>query len=68
MTAKALRRLRDLPGPSGLPFLGNALEFRSSALHLKLENWARIYGPYYPDFDRSRLFSLVSQIRGCYKS
>ena len=47
MTAKALRRLRDLPGPSGLPFLGNALEFRSSALHLKLENWARIYGPYY---------------------
>lgn len=46
-TAFASRRLCDLPGPPGLPFLGNALEFRSSSLHLKLENWARIYGPYY---------------------
>jgi len=27
--------------------LGNALQFRSSSLHLRLENWARIYGPYY---------------------
>ncbi len=46
-TAPGLRRLRDLPGPRGVAFLGNALQFRSSSLHLKLENWARIYGPYY---------------------
>ncbi len=42
-----LRRLRDLEAPPGLPLLGHALEFRSAALHLKLEKWARIYGPYY---------------------
>ena len=42
-----LRHIQNLPGPSGLPFLGNALQFRSSSLHLKLESWARNYGPYY---------------------
>jgi len=45
--APPLRRLSDLPCPPGLPLLGNALEFRSSALHLKLESWARVHGPYY---------------------
>jgi cytochrome P450 len=47
VSTPTLRRLRDLPGPSGVPILGNALQFRSSAFHLKLESWARIYGPYY---------------------
>jgi cytochrome P450 len=43
----ALRRIADLPGPRGLPFLGNALQFRSPSLHLNLEAWAAQYGPYY---------------------
>ena len=43
----ALRRIADLPGPRGLPFLGNALQFRSPSLHLALEAWAVQYGPYY---------------------
>ena len=43
----ALRRIADLPGPRGLPFLGNALQFRSPTLHLALEDWAVQYGPYY---------------------
>ena len=41
------RRVADLPGPRGLPLLGNALEFRSPTLHLNLEAWAKTYGPYY---------------------
>jgi len=46
-TPKATRRIADLPGPKGLPFLGNALQFRSPTLHLALEAWAAQYGPYY---------------------
>ena len=44
---KPARRIADLPGPRGLPFLGNALEFRSPTLHLALEAWAVQYGPFY---------------------
>ena len=47
LTSKPARRIADLPGPRGLPFLGNALEFRSPTLHLALEAWAVQYGPYY---------------------
>ena len=47
LTPKPARRIADLPGPRGLPFLGNALEFRSPTLHLALEAWAVQYGPYY---------------------
>ncbi len=46
-TIQAIRRIADLPGPQGLPFLGNALQFRSPTLHLELEAWAAQYGPYY---------------------
>ena len=46
-TPKAIRPIADLPGPPGLPFLGNALQFRSPSLHLELEAWAAQYGPYY---------------------
>ncbi len=37
----------QLPGPKGLPFLGNAHQLSSQSLHLKLEEWARRYGPVY---------------------
>ena len=47
LTPKPARRIADLPGPRGLPFLGNALEFRSPTLHLALEAWAVQYGPFY---------------------
>jgi cytochrome P450 len=42
-----LRRLEDLPGPRGIPLVGNALQFKPSLMHRKLEEWAGIYGPYY---------------------
>jgi cytochrome P450 len=35
----------DLPGPHGLPGLGNALQLRPERLHLMIEQWGRRYGP-----------------------
>ena len=40
----ALRKLVDLPGPAGLPLLGNMLQIDAAELHLQLEKWGREYG------------------------
>lgn len=37
-------RISDLPGPRGLPVLGNALQIDSASLHLTAEKWSRAYG------------------------
>ncbi len=42
----ALRSIADLPGPRGLPLIGNAHQLaRTSRVHLAAERWARRYGP-----------------------
>jgi cytochrome P450 len=41
----ALRQLADLPGPAGLPFLGNALQVRPRTIHADVEAMAQRYGP-----------------------
>ena len=38
-------RFRDLPGPRGLPVLGNLLQLPLDRFHLVLEQWAERYGP-----------------------
>ncbi len=38
---------RDLPGPRGLPLIGNRHQVRLDRLHLFLEDWADRYGPLY---------------------
>lgn len=44
---RALRRFEDLPGPRGLPFFGNALQFKAAHMHQKLEEWSAEFGPCY---------------------
>jgi cytochrome P450 len=43
----ALRTLEDLPGPDGLPLLGNAHQLPTGRLHEVLEAWARQFGTMY---------------------
>ena len=40
-----LRTLDDLPGPRGLPLLGNALEVKPKELHRLVAGWADEFGP-----------------------
>ena len=39
-----LRKLSELPGPRGLPILGNVLQLHNSRLHITAEEWSRTYG------------------------
>lgn len=41
------RPLATLPGPKGLPLLGNMLQLKVTQLHSILEQWADTYGPLY---------------------
>ncbi len=43
----ALRHADTLPGPKGVPLLGNALQVKSSRMHLQLVEWCAEYGPVY---------------------
>ena len=43
--AKTLRSLDDLPGPRGLPVLGNALDLKPKELHRIVSGWADQFGP-----------------------
>ena len=47
VTATALRRLHDLPGPKGWPLLGNLPQIEAARFHLQLGAWAREYGRFY---------------------
>ena len=59
-TNNAQKSFRDLPGPLGLPFLGNLHQVRFERLHLILEEWAQHYGPLYRIAMGPRLQAVVS--------
>lgn len=44
-TNTKIRRWSDLPGPKGVPLLGNALQLKEDLFHLQFEEWAKTYGP-----------------------
>lgn len=45
--AETLRDLHELPGPRGLPFIGNAWRVERTRVHQHVEAWSRRYGPYF---------------------
>jgi len=55
-----MRRIRDLPGPRGLPLLGNALQIDRARLHQIAEQWAREYGEMFRFRVATREFVVVS--------
>jgi cytochrome P450/nitrite reductase/ring-hydroxylating ferredoxin subunit len=59
------RTLQDLPGPKGLPFLGNIHQLDLTKLHLILERWAAQYGPVYLFKMGSTRVVVVSDPRWC---
>ena len=46
-SAGALREIDALPGPRGLPLLGNLLQVDRQRMHQTVEQWAREFGPYF---------------------
>jgi len=54
------RRIHDLPGPRGLPWLGNALQINTEGLHQTVERWAQEYGDVYRFRITSRRFVVMS--------
>src|SRR5262245_66391049 len=42
-----MRRIQDLPGPRGLPLVGNYFQIDTATLHLTAERWSREYGEYF---------------------
>lgn len=43
----ATRRLEDLPGPRGIPLLGNLLQIDAPRMHRQLEDWCAEFGPFF---------------------
>ena len=45
--AAALRNIEDLPGPPGLPIIGNLLQAKTDNMHRIVEQWSAQYGPFF---------------------
>jgi cytochrome P450 len=58
-TAPDIRPLDALPGPKGVPILGNALQIRPDKFHQQLDAWAERYGDKFRFSIASRKFLAV---------
>ena len=59
----ALREIDDLPGPPGLPLLGNLLQIDKVHIHQQVEAWARKYGPFFRfRLGRERLLVVADHV------
>jgi cytochrome P450/nitrite reductase/ring-hydroxylating ferredoxin subunit len=61
-SARAVRSLAQLPGPKGLPLLGNVHQLHPRQLHLTLEAWCREFGPVYLYRLMSRPFVAIADV------
>jgi cytochrome P450 len=59
-TVPATRRLSDVPGPPGLPLIGNLLQIDTPRLHQILEEWSRQYGECFRFRITNRRFLVIS--------
>lgn len=57
------RRISNLPGPRGLPILGNLVQLAPERIHLILEDWARQYGSLYTVRFGRKPALVVSDVR-----
>jgi cytochrome P450 len=58
-----LREIDDLPGPPGLPLLGNMLQIDKVHIHQQVEAWARKYGPFFRfRLGRERLLVVADHV------
>ena len=57
---RPLREIADLPGPRGLPLIGNLLQIERARLHQNVEAWCRVYGPYFRFSLGGRRFLVVA--------
>jgi cytochrome P450 len=55
-----LREIAELPGPRGLPLVGNMLQIDGPHMHRQVERWAATYGPYFHFRLGSRKLFVVS--------
>ena len=53
-------RLADLPGPPGLPLVGNTFQIQRERFHLQLEEWRERYGDAYRLRVGARNFLVLS--------
>jgi cytochrome P450 len=59
--ARARRSFADLPGPRGLPVVGNLLQVDRARMHQTVEAWTRRYGPYFRFRIGDRRFLAVAE-------
>ncbi|HEX4305621.1 MAG TPA: cytochrome P450 [Solirubrobacterales bacterium] len=60
MAPTPLRTIEDLPGPRGLPLLGNLHQIRAAGMHQVAERWSERYGPIYRfDIGGRRLVAIA---------
>ena len=55
------RSIADLPGPRGVPLLGNLRQIQPGRFHRNMEDWAREFGPIYRFTMLKRSFVVVSR-------
>ena len=60
-----VRQLDELPGPPGLPVLGNFLQIKLARFHLVLERWAAEYGPTYQLRIGKRRVIVIADPKSC---